>query len=182
MAVTIIEKLRSLLDSQLFEVITSRDLSTSLQCKLCIDATPGVDYAPEQLVVEIISDALNGVISDGFSRLDVIAFYHVIVEALDCCGQFTSCIKILEYMLSYTVKYGNTDEAMKHFSPIMATSQFVTPHARSLVEHHVIMVFQHFYLYHHIMTEVQEVKASNTLVTCHTPTHHPHLKEGACGH
>ena len=181
MAVTLIDKLRSLTDCQLFEVITSRDLSTSLQSKLCIKATPEVDYLPENLVTEIISDALSSVISDGFSRLDVIAFYHVMVEALDCCGQFTGCIKILEYILSHTAKYGDTDEAMKHFSPTMNTStlQFITPHARSLVEHHVIMVFQHFYLYHHVMTEVQEVEVSNTLVTCHTPTHHPHLKEGA---
>lgn len=76
--------------------------------------------------------------------------------------------------------YSNTDEAVKHFSPTMNSNelQFIAPHARSLVEHHVIMMFQHFYLYHHIMTEVQEVEASNTLVTCHTPTHHPHLKEG----
>ena len=101
MAVRLIEKLRSLSDCQLFEVITSRDLSTSLQSKLCINATPEVDYPPEQLVSEIISDALNSVISDGFSRLDVVAFYHVMVEALDCCGQLTICIKILEYMLSY---------------------------------------------------------------------------------
>lgn len=62
----------------------------------------------------------------------------------------------------------------------MATRQvqFVAPHARSLVERNVITIFQHFYLYHHVMTEVQEVDASNTLVTCHTPTQHPLLKEG----
>lgn len=56
--------------------------------------------------------------------------------------------------------------------------QFVTPHARSLLEHHMIRIFQHFYLYHHVLTEVQEVDVSNASVMCHTPTHHPFLKEG----
>ena len=60
----------------------------------------------------------------------------------------------------------------------MSKVQFGTPHAASIVEHHVITIFQHFYLYHHVMTEVQQVNVSNTLVTCHTPTHHPVLKEG----
>ena len=65
-----------------------------------------------------------------------------------------------------------------HFTPIMAKLQFSVPHARSFVEHHVITIFKHFYLYHHVMTEVREVDASNTAITCHTPTRHPILKEG----
>jgi len=64
----------------------------------------------------------------------------------------------------------------------MSRNQFVAPHARTLVERHVILIFQHFYLYHHVLTEAQGVDASNTLVSCHTPTHHPLLKEGVYDH
>lgn len=60
----------------------------------------------------------------------------------------------------------------------MDNYQFVTPHARTLVESHVIIIFQHFYLYHLVLTEAQGVDASNTLVLCHTPTRQPLLKEG----
>lgn len=86
---------------------------------------------------------------------------------------------MLEYVLYiYIAKYENTNEALEQFTPVMATTQlqFVSPHAKSLVEHHMITIFQHFYLYHHVLTEVQQVDVSNTLVTCHTPTHHPILK------
>lgn len=88
---------------------------------------------------------------------------------------------MLEYVLYiYIAKYENTNEALEQFTPVMATTQlqFVSPHAKSLVEHHMITIFQHFYLYHHVLTEVQQVDVSNTLVTCHTPTHHPVLKGG----
>lgn len=88
MADALIEKLRSLSDSQLLKVIASRDLVTSLRYKLCVETTPEVEYSSEQLIVEIVGDALNGAISDGLSQSDVIVFYHVMVEALDCCGQF----------------------------------------------------------------------------------------------
>lgn len=88
---------------------------------------------------------------------------------------------MLEYALFiYTAKYENTNDALEQFTPVMAATQlqFVSLHAKSLVEHHVITIFQHFYLYHHVLTEVQQVDVSNTLVTCHTPTYHPVLKEG----
>ena len=75
-------------------------------------------------------------------------------------------------------KYNNTEDAVDHFTPSMALVQFTVPYAGPLVEHHVISILQHYYLYHHVMTEVQEVDASITLVTCHTPTHQPVLKEG----
>ena len=60
----------------------------------------------------------------------------------------------------------------------MVNYQYGTPHARTLVESHVITIFQHFYLYHLVLTEAQEVDVSNTLVSCHTPTLQPLLKEG----
>ena len=86
MANALIEKLRSLPDSQLFEVITSRDQLSSLQYKLGINMKCDTENSSEQLIVEIIGDALKSAIADGLNRLDVIAFYHVMVEALDCCG------------------------------------------------------------------------------------------------
>lgn len=90
---TLIEKLRALPDSQLLEAIASRDVLTILSCKLRIDVSHGGEYSPEQLIVEIISDVLNNVIADGLNRLDVILFYHVMVEALDNCGQFLPALK-----------------------------------------------------------------------------------------
>jgi len=75
-------------------------------------------------------------------------------------------------------KYSNAEDAVTHFTPSMAAVRFTMPYAGSLVEHHVISIFQHYHLYHYVMTEVQEVDASITLVTCHTPTHQPVLKEG----
>lgn len=96
MASILVEKLKTLPDSKLFEAIASRDLLNNLLNKLCIDAVP--EYSPEQLFVEIISDALSSAIADGLSQLDVVTFYHVMVEALDCCGQFSVCIKMLEYI------------------------------------------------------------------------------------
>ena len=80
----------------------------------------------------------------------------------------------------YVAKCESTSEAVNQFTSLMTTKrpQFSAPHARSIVENHVIAIFQHFYLYHHVMTEVQGVGVSNTLVSCHTPTRHPLLKEG----
>ena len=86
MADALIEKLRSLPDSQLFEAMASRDLLNSLKYKLYISTTPEAECSSEQLIVEIISDALTDVITDGLSRMDAVVFYHVMVEALDCCG------------------------------------------------------------------------------------------------
>ena len=85
MANALIEKLRSLPDSQLFEGIASRDLLSNLQYKLGIKTTCDTKIC-EQLIVEIISDALKSAITNGLNRLDVVAFYHVMVEELDCCG------------------------------------------------------------------------------------------------
>lgn len=86
MADVLIGKLKSLPDSQLFEAIASRDLLNSLQCKLCINIVPEAECSSEQLIVEMVSNALTDAITDGLSRLDVVVFYHVMVEALDCCG------------------------------------------------------------------------------------------------
>lgn len=82
----LIEKLRSLPDSKLFEAIASRNLLNSLNYNLSINPTPEREYSPEHFIVEIITDALSGAIADGLNRLDVITFYYVMVEALDCCG------------------------------------------------------------------------------------------------
>ena len=87
MSDTLIEKLRSLPDAQLFEAIASRDLLSSLRCRLCIQSTRDTEYLPEQLVVEITSEALKSAVMEGLPRLDVIAFYHLMVEALECCGK-----------------------------------------------------------------------------------------------
>ena len=86
MADALIEKLRSLPDSQLFEGIASRDLLSSLQYKLGIKTTSDTENLSEQLIVEVISDALKSAIADGLNKFDVVAFYHVMVEVLDCCG------------------------------------------------------------------------------------------------
>lgn len=86
MANALIEKLRSLPDSQVFEVVASRDLFSSLQYKLGTKTKCDTENSSEQLIVEIISDVLKTAIADGLNRFDVIAFYHVMVEALDCCG------------------------------------------------------------------------------------------------
>ena len=86
MANALIEKLRSLPDNQLFEVIASRDQLSSLQYKLGIKMRCDTENSSEQLIIEIISDSLKSAIAEGLNRLDVIAFYHVMVDALDCCG------------------------------------------------------------------------------------------------
>lgn len=86
MANALIEKLRSLSDDQVFEAIASRHLLNNLNSKFSINSTSEAGYSSEQLIVEIISEALDVTISDGLSRLDVATFYHVMVEALDCCG------------------------------------------------------------------------------------------------
>ena len=87
MSGTLIEKLRSLPEAQLFEAIASRDLLSSLQCRLCIQAARDTEYSREQLIVEIISDTLKSAVTEGLNRVDVVAFYHVMVEALECCGK-----------------------------------------------------------------------------------------------